>query len=224
MRIQTAIIGKGKAIHAMRTAGYFKGTTLCITNDSDLSRSTPVAVDAPAVTCKRCLKALAELIELVHAEALTQDAARPAAVKPSRRQRSTARRALVVARRQLQRTVRAQRSAAKRVATARPQAARTWLLAAGMDAADAKRYAGSFSRGVSPTTVSLTTIKLRGRVTRPVPVKLYDQASALARLETYRPKDRGAAAKLNRAFLLFADSAATAAEALSKMSALFRAA
>ncbi len=121
MRTTTAKVGNGKAIHALRTEGGWAGTTLCVTNDSDLSRGLPIAVHAPAITCKPCLKALAVLIEEAHAEAIEQDAsmataptARVAAPQPSRRQRATARRELVAQRRELARRTRDRAAIARR--------------------------------------------------------------------------------------------------------------
>jgi len=85
------------------------------------------------------------------------------------------------------RQVRAMRRAVKAVATGAPQTARTYLVAGGLDDRIAKNYAGAFSRGVEPTAKVERCIKLRGRVTRPVQVKLYDRATFLGRLATYRP-------------------------------------
>ena len=93
------------------------------------------------------------------------------------------------------------RRAHRNTATGRPQTARTHLIAAGIPTADAQRFAGAFSRSVTPTATTETTIKLKGRTTKRVPVKLYDTATFAARLATYRPKDRAAAARFERAAL-----------------------
>ena len=85
------------------------------------------------------------------------------------------------------RQVRAARRAVKAVATGAPQAARTHLVAGGLDDRVAKAYAGAFSRGVTATAKETKVIKLRGRVTKTVDVKLYDKATFAARLATYRP-------------------------------------
>jgi hypothetical protein len=108
--------------------------------------------------------------------------------------------------RQAHRTIRtraAQTRAARRahrlVATGTPQTARTHLTAAGIDDHTAKRYAGAFSRGTTPTATIQTVVKLRGRRTKTVPTKLYDTATFTARLATYRPKDLTAAGLFEQA-------------------------
>jgi hypothetical protein len=93
---------------------------------------------------------------------------------------------------------RAQNRATRAVATGRPQTARTHLLAAGLSDTDARRFAGAFSRSVLPTATTETVVKLKGRVTKTVPVKLYDRRTFVARLAVYRPKDRAAAARFER--------------------------
>jgi hypothetical protein len=90
------------------------------------------------------------------------------------------------------------RRAIKAVATNTPQTARTHLVAAGINDATAKRYAGAFSRGTTPTTQAQTEVKLRGRRTKTITVKLYDRTAFTARFRTYRPKDADAAALFNR--------------------------
>ncbi|TXJ78612.1 hypothetical protein E2C11_16530 [Streptomyces lavendulae] len=89
---------------------------------------------------------------------------------------------------------RAARRAYRNVATGRPQTARTQLVAAGLDDATAKRFAGAFSKGVTPTATTQTKVKLRGRVAKTVAVKLYDHTAFTARLAVYRPKNPTAAA------------------------------
>jgi hypothetical protein len=89
--------------------------------------------------------------------------------------------------------------AVKAVATGAPQAAKTHLIAVGVDAATAKRFAGAFSTKVVPTLVGETVIKLKGRRTKKVAVKLYDLATFTARLSVYRPKDITAAGVFARA-------------------------
>jgi hypothetical protein len=83
--------------------------------------------------------------------------------------------------------VRAARRAAKAVATGAPQTARTFLVAGGLDDRIAKNYASAFSRGVQAIDSCERVIKLRGRVTKTVDAKLYDKATFVARLATYRP-------------------------------------
>jgi hypothetical protein len=94
---------------------------------------------------------------------------------------------------------RATRRAIKATATGAPQTARTHLVAAGLDDTTAVRFAGAFSRGVTADDTRETRIKLKGRVTKRVAVKLYSAATFAARLATYRPKDKTAAAKFARA-------------------------
>lgn len=94
---------------------------------------------------------------------------------------------------------RSTRRAVKAAATGAPQPAKTHLTAAGIGAGTAKRFAGAFSRGVAATATGETVIKLKGRRTKLVAVKLYDQATFAARLAVYRPKDKAAAAVFTRA-------------------------
>lgn len=89
---------------------------------------------------------------------------------------------------------RATGKAVRAVATGTPQTARTHLVAAGIDGATAKRFAGAFSNRVEPTAMTTAPIKLKGRATKKVEVKLYDLPSFAARLAVYRPKDATAAA------------------------------
>lgn len=94
---------------------------------------------------------------------------------------------------------RAARKAHRAVATGQPQPARTQLVAAGLDDATAKRFAGAFSRGVIADGVRETHIKLKGRVRKAVAVKLYASTTFAARLSVYRPKDLTAAGLFARA-------------------------
>ena len=89
----------------------------------------------------------------------------------------------------------------KAVATGAPQPAKTHMIAAGIDAATAKRFSGAFSTKVTPTATGETVIKLKGRRTKLVPVKLYDLATFTARLSVYRPRDKEAAALFSRVAL-----------------------
>ena len=98
--------------------------------------------------------------------------------------------------RTIARDVREQRRAAKRMALAVVAPVRVQLLAAGVDAATAKRFAPAFSRGLVRAATGTTVIKLKGRVTKRVDVKLYDRARFAARLEAYRPATDAAAARV----------------------------
>lgn len=102
-------------------------------------------------------------------------------------------------RRQMLRTLRERRRALKAVAGGAPQTARTHMLVVGLSAADAKRFAGAFSRGVVPTAETETVIRTHGGKRRRVTVKLYDRTAFLARLAHYRPGDTAAAARFNTA-------------------------
>lgn len=101
--------------------------------------------------------------------------------------------------RQRSTTHRATRKAVRAVGTGTPQTARTHLIAAGIDITTAKRFAGAFSTRVQPTATTTAPIKLKGRVTKTVAVKLYDLATFAARLAVYRPKDKSAAAQFTQA-------------------------
>lgn len=71
--IKTARIGKGKAVHALFTAKNGERvvlSTLCQRNFGTVGASLPVECDATEVTCKKCLKEIAALVEADHAEAL----------------------------------------------------------------------------------------------------------------------------------------------------------
>jgi hypothetical protein len=91
------------------------------------------------------------------------------------------------------------RRAMKAIATGAPQTARTHLVAAGLDDTTAKRYAGAFSRGIEADAVTETTIKLKKRTRKTVPVKLYAAGTFAARLAVYRPKNLTDAARFEQA-------------------------
>lgn len=93
----------------------------------------------------------------------------------------------------------ATRKAQRAIATGQPQPARTQLVAAGLDDATAKRFAGAFSRGVAADGTRTATVKLKGRTRKTVAVKLYAPATFAARLSVYRPKDLTAAGLFARA-------------------------
>lgn len=93
------------------------------------------------------------------------------------------------------RTQRAIRKAQRQVATTTVLSAKTRLIAAGLNPNTAARFAGAFSTRVTPTAIAETVIKLKGRVTKRVGVKLYDLPTFTARLAVYRPKDKTAAAQ-----------------------------
>jgi len=113
----------------------------------------------------------------------------------TRREHRTNRRALRATLRRRTAATRATRRAVRAVATGTPQPVRTRLVAAGLDDATAKRFAGAFSRGLVADDVHETQIKLKGRVRKTVAVKLYAARTFAARLATYRPKDSVVAAR-----------------------------
>lgn len=109
------------------------------------------------------------------------------------------RRAALARRRETVRADRAAARARRQVATGAPQTVKTHLLAAGVTVADARRFAGAFSRGVESVTTVRTTMrnpkgKYQGSRDLRVTVKLVDAAAFRARLTTYRPKSDPAAA------------------------------
>ncbi|MFF5008026.1 hypothetical protein ACFY3G_34995 [Streptomyces phaeochromogenes] len=114
------------------------------------------------------------------------------------RERRAQRRSLRAIVRHRSASTRATARAVRAVASGKPQPVRTRLVAAGLDDATAKRFAGAFSRGVIANGTRETTVKLKGRVTKRVPVKLYAAPTFVARLAAYRPKDATAAAAFAR--------------------------
>ncbi|MFE3580542.1 hypothetical protein [Streptomyces vinaceus] len=106
-----------------------------------------------------------------------------------------ANRARRAVRRQRAAATRTTRRAARALATGQPQPATIHLIGRGLDAKTAKRFAGAFSRGVAPTAMGETVVKLKGRARKAVALKLYDLATFAARLAVYRPRDPHAAAQ-----------------------------
>lgn len=80
------------------------------------------------------------------------------------------------------------RRAQKAMRTGEVQSAKTYMLSAGICYRTANRFAGAFSTGQTPVDISETEIKLRGRRTKMVPIKLYDRETFETRLNVYRPK------------------------------------
>jgi len=89
--------------------------------------------------------------------------------------------------RTLRRENRAIRMATKAVA-AGPASAKHHLIAAGFPVATAERFSAAFSRGMVAQDKVTTVIKLKGRRTKRVDVKLYDRETFVARLCVYRPR------------------------------------
>ena len=113
----------------------------------------------------------------------------------TRREHRATRRALRATLRRRTAATRATQRAVRAVATGTPQPVRTRLVAAGLDDATAKRFAGAFSRGLVADDVRETRIKLKARVRKTVQVKLFTARTFAARLATYRPKDKVVAAR-----------------------------
>jgi hypothetical protein len=112
---------------------------------------------------------------------------------------------MIAANRTRRATIRQRRAATRRtcrahraLATGTPQPARTHLVAAGLDDHTAKRFAGAFSRGITADGTRETRIKLKARVRKTVQVKLFSARTFAARLATYRPRDKAAAALFAR--------------------------
>lgn len=102
---------------------------------------------------------------------------------------------------------RARSAARRRLATRTPQSAKTWLLDAGIPLPVADRYASAFSRSLPAMTTDVVEIKKKSnsRKTMTVPRKLYDFATVVGRIMTYRPKNNPeAAAAFTRAAALTA--------------------
>lgn len=92
----------------------------------------------------------------------------------------------------------------RRVATGKPQAAKVWMIVAGISLDSADRFASAFSRGVTPTATTRGKVKRRKnsrRSIKTVPVKLYDRNAAANRLRTYVPKDPTVALEFMQAAL-----------------------
>lgn len=119
----------------------------------------------------------------------------------TRSERRASRRHLRATLRRRTAETRATRRAVRAVATGTPQPVRTRLVAAGLDDATAKRFAGAFSRGLIADDVRETKIKLKARVRKTVQVKLFTARTFAARLATYRPKDAVVAARFERVAL-----------------------
>ncbi|MCX4973169.1 hypothetical protein [Streptomyces sp. NBC_00620] len=123
---------------------------------------------------------------------------------PTHREHRATRRTLRATLRRRTAETRATARALRAVAAGTPQPVRTRLVAAGLDDATARRFAGAFSRGVIADDVRETRIKLKGRVCKTVAVKLYTAHTFAARLMAYRPKDKTAAAAFARVALVVA--------------------
>jgi hypothetical protein len=95
-----------------------------------------------------------------------------------------------------------QRQAAKALRTGAPLTAKDALIARGMDAATAERFASAFSKVAGPGvgTVSVTKVR-RSKTTGElvvftVPAKTFTSEQITAALAVYRPKTNKAAAEL----------------------------
>lgn len=95
---------------------------------------------------------------------------------------------------------RATHQAARSLATGTPQPVSTHLIARGLDRHLTRRFAGAVSRAAGAADATSTTrIKLVGRRTKTVAVKLFAADRITTVLATYRPaKDKAAAARFAR--------------------------
>ncbi|MGI5406623.1 hypothetical protein ACQEV9_07485 [Streptomyces chartreusis] len=118
--------------------------------------------------------------------------------RTAHRERRAHRRTLRALVRERSTQTRAAQRAVRAVNTGQPQPVRTRLVAAGLDDATARRFAGAFSRGVDADGAREIRVKLKGRALKTVLVKLYAAATFAARLAAYRPKDKLAAARFER--------------------------
>lgn len=106
--------------------------------------------------------------------------------------------------RTLVRTNKRTTAARKAIASGKPETVKNHLINVGISVELADRFASAFSRGMTALDLGAADIKLKGRVTKAVNVKLYDVDTFLSRLATYRPKDKVAAAEFSRVAALVA--------------------
>jgi hypothetical protein len=125
-------------------------------------------------------------------------------IRTTRREHRAKRRALRTILRRRTAATRATQRAHRAVNTGQPLPVRTRLVAAGLDDATAKRFAGAFSRGLVADGTRETKIKLKARVRKTVQVKLFTATTFAARLAVYRPKDATVAARFERIALAVA--------------------
>jgi hypothetical protein len=92
--------------------------------------------------------------------------------------------------------VRSKARARRRLTGAIVAPASLHLVDAGVPIATVDRFKSAFSRGLVPAATRDTKIKLRGRTTKIVKVKLYDVKRIHERLATYRPRKDAAAAAI----------------------------
>lgn len=114
----------------------------------------------------------------------------------------TERRRLTQLRRELGKTTRHRNRVRRLTASREPQPARVWLEQVGVDEDLARRFAPQFSRGVTPTAVGETAIKLHPHSRhgfKTVPVKRYSRDAFLRHLREYQPKDPVARREFARA-------------------------
>lgn len=116
-----------------------------------------------------------------------------ATARKARAQLRAMRRETVAAHRETRTTRRAHKAVATGLATAKNH-----MIVAGIPVPLADRFAGAFSRGMVAQGVITVSVRPGGRLVLRRAAKLYSAATAAARLATYRPKDKAAAAVFER--------------------------
>lgn len=111
----------------------------------------------------------------------------------ARAQLRAMRRQTVAAHRETRTVRRAHKAVSTGLATAKQH-----MVVAGIPVPLAERFAGAFSRGMVAQGVVTVSVRPSGRLVLRRPAKLYSVATAAARLATYRPKDKVAAAVFER--------------------------
>lgn len=201
MRAIIGYIGRGKTVHIISAIG----AAVCGVKGGS---ATPVDGPHSKVTCKRCNKTLASMIELAEENAYAEAARREleteretaaAAHVHGLTMSATRRRA---ARRAQARKLRATAAQTRSVARARrakrngtPAPARTLLVAAGLSDELAQRYASAFSRGVATANPATSKrVRTGAHRSKRVAVKVFTPAEFAGRLATYAPKNPAHAA------------------------------
>lgn len=109
--------------------------------------------------------------------------------RKARAQLRTMRRETVAAHRETRMVRRAHKAVSTGQATAKNH-----MIVTGIPVHMAERFAGAFSRGMVAQGTVTVSVRPGGRVVLRRKAKLYSAATAAARLATYRPKDKAAAA------------------------------
>jgi len=113
--------------------------------------------------------------------------------RKARAQLRAMRRETVATHRETRTARRARRAVASGLATAKQH-----MIVAGIPVPLAERFASAFSRGMVAQGTVTVSVRPGGRLVLRRKAKLYSVATAAARLATYRPKDKAAAAVFER--------------------------